>query len=165
MKNLLLTTFLMLLSISLTQAQQNIEKKDKNQKQERLIVKVKEKGKPDVYVNGKKFDFPIEIIDQSKIESVSVLKNELATKEYNAPNGVILIKTKKEKESAIFNFNTSGIKKNPMIIIDGKVTDKKILEILSPGNIESISIIKDKQAMKKYNATNGVIIVTTKKKN
>ncbi len=162
MKNLLLTTFLMLLSISLTQAQQNNEKKDENQKQERLIVKVKQEGKPEIYVNGKKFDFPIEIIDQSKIESISVLKNELAIKEYNAPNGVILIKTKNTKESS--NFNTSGIKENPMIIVDGKVTDKKVLEKLSPDNIESINIIKDKQAMKKYNATNGVIIVTTKKK-
>jgi len=152
----------MLLSISLTQAQQNNEKKDENQKQERLIVKVKQEGKPEIYVNGKKFDFPIEIIDQSKIESISVLKNELAIKEYNAPNGVILIKTKNTKESS--NFNTSGIKENPMIIVDGKVTDKKVLEKLSPDNIESINIIKDKQAMKKYNATNGVIIVTTKKK-
>lgn len=162
MKNLFLTTFL-LLSISLTQAQQNNKKNGKNQKQEKIVIEVKENGKPDVYVDGKKFDFPIEIIDQSKIESVSVLKDELAIKEYNAPNGVILIKTKKEKEPATSKI--SGIKENPMIIIDGKVSNKKVLEKLSPRYIESINIIKDKQAMIKYNATNGVIIVTTKKKN
>ena len=166
MKNLLLTAFVLLFSMSLINAQEITETKSKNKKEEKLRIKIKDNGKPDVYVNGKKFNFSIELIDQSKIESVNVIKGELALKNYNAPNGVILIKTKEIKGSnnSIVTSKKKVSKKNPMVIIDGKVSDKKTLDKLSPNNIESINIIKDELAMKKYKAKNGVIVVRTKKK-
>ena len=43
---------------------------------------------------GKKFDFSIDLIDQSKIESINILKSEEAKALYNTSNGVILITTK-----------------------------------------------------------------------
>ena len=100
MKNLLLTVCAMLLTISVIQAQENEEKQSQSHKQEKLMIRVKGTStvgnvKPDIYVDGKKFDFELELLDPEKIESVEVIKGEKAIKEYNAPNGVLFIKTKK----------------------------------------------------------------------
>jgi hypothetical protein len=168
MKNLLVTVCIVFFAVSIIQAQETVEIKGKKQKQEKLLVKIKDDANPDIYVDGKKFDFPLELLDADKIESISVIKDEQAIKEYSAPNGVVLITTKKEME-----FDNSKIKiratgsmdgeKAPMIIIDGEVAGKEALEKLSPDDVESISVVKDEQAMEKYNAPNGVVIVTTKK--
>lgn len=169
MKKLLLTACAVFLVVSIIQAQETEEIKGNNQKQEKLFVKVKDDAKPDIYVDGKKFDFPLDLLDPKKIESLSVIKDEQAIKEYSAPNGVLLIKTKKKIESNNSKIKIRGTKsmvseKAPMIIIDGEVIpDKEILEKLSPDDVESIKIVKDEQAMEKYNAPNGVVIVTTKK--
>ncbi len=157
----------MLLAFSLIQGQENKEKKDKNSKKEELHIKLKDGAKPDVYVDGKKFDFPMELLDKNRIESVSVIKGDKALRDYNAANGVVLITTKKNlvelDESKIKVKSTSEKSKTPMIVIDGKVSNKKSLEKLAPDDIERIEVVKDKQALKKYNAPNGAIIVTTKK--
>lgn len=165
MKQLLFATILLFFSISVVQAQKEEEKKDVK---EQIYVKLKDGLKPDIYIDGKKFDFPMELIDQSKIASVFVLKNEEALKKYNAPNGVILIKTKGLKftdvsEVKIKNDIKIGGKDVPMVIIDGKVTDKKTFDKLTPNMIEKMEVIKGEKALKKYNAPNGVIIITTKK--
>ena len=48
-------------------------------------------------------------------------------------------------------------------MVDGKVVDE--IESLDPKDIEKISVIKDdSKVVKKYNAKNGVIMITTKKK-
>jgi ribosomal protein S8 len=164
MKNLILTACVVLLSISLIQAQ---EKKGESSKQEKLHIKIKDSAKPDVYVDGKKFDFPIDLLDVNKIESVSVLKGDKAIKEFNAKNGVVIIVTKKKVvETVISQVKIKGYgteEKAPMIIINGEKSNQEILKKLSPDDIESITVLKDEKAMEKYNATNGVIIVTTKK--
>ncbi|MDX6747378.1 hypothetical protein SHK09_11290 [Polaribacter sp. PL03] len=161
MKKLLFTTIVLLFSISIIQAQKTDSKKKDKQIKEKLYVKLKDGAKPDVYVDGKRFDFPIELIDQSKIEAVFVVKGEQAKKEYNALNGVILIKTKKTK--SLDNAVVSN-KKKPMIIINGVVSDKKTLDELKPNQIEKMEVLKGEQAIKKYNSPNGVIILTLKKK-
>ncbi len=174
MKNLLLTVCAMLLTISVIQAQENEEKQSQSHKQEKLLIRVKGTStagnvKPDIYVDGKKFDFELELLDPEKIESVEVIKGEKAIKEYNAPNGVLFIKTKKASESNNPKITIRGTKsmvsdKAPMVIIDGEeVSDKEILDKLSPDDVEKIKIVKDEQAMEKYNAPNGVVIITTKK--
>ncbi len=163
MKKILFTT-LFACFVVLIQAQEvKIENKEKK---DDLIIKVKEGQTPDVYIDGKKYDNDIiELLDQDKIESVTVIKEEQALKEYNAPNGVILIKTKKEDESKIvINGATAKIKDNPKIIVDGKVSDQDILEKISPDDIYSIDVIKGEKALKEYDAPNGVILITTKKK-
>ena len=176
MKNLLLTVCAMLLAVSIIQAQEVEEKKGENQKHGKLHFKVKGnaslvKGgaEPDIYVDGKKFDFELELLDQEKIESVVVIKGEQAITEYGAPNGVVLIKTKKKTELnnpkiEIRATRAMNSEEAPVIIIDGKVVSgKETLENLSPDDVEKIKIVKDKQTMEKYNAPNGVVIITTKK--
>ena len=167
MKNLILTAYAVLLSISLIQAQEHTEENGEIAKQEKINIKLKDGAKPDIYVDGKKFDFPMDLLDVDRIESVNVIKGDKALKEYNSKNGVVLVKTKKittEKAMSKIKFKGNGTnEKTPMIIIDGKKSDKEMLEKISPNDIESIEVFKDEQALEKYNAPNGVIIVTTKK--
>ncbi|WP_341224836.1 hypothetical protein [uncultured Arcticibacterium sp.] len=139
-----------------------------------LKVEVKDGPKPDIYIDGKKYDHDIlDLLDQNKIESVNVVKGKKALDEYNAPNGVIFIKTKntnpdhevkirvKDSKDVKLSFD----KADPMIIIDGKKVDKATLKKVDPDNIASIDVLKDKAASDKYNAPNGVIIVKTKSGN
>ncbi|WP_179377236.1 hypothetical protein [Winogradskyella wichelsiae] len=163
MKNLILTVCALLFSTSLMQAQEfKIEKKD-NQKKEKLHVKAKEGAKPDIYVDGKKFDFSMDLIDTDMIASVVVIKGDKAIKKYNAPNGVILVTTNKKHELDKTNGKTNFKGTTPVIIIDGKVSNKETLDKLSPDDIEKIEVFKDEKAIKKYNAANGAIVITTKK--
>jgi len=164
MKNLILTACAVLLSISSIQAQ---ESKGEISKKEKLHIKIKDGAKPDIYVDGKKFDFPMDLLDENRIESVNVIKGDKAIKKYNAKNGVVLIVTKNkmvEIDKSKIKIKGQGEKgKNPMIIINGEKSDRKVLKKLSTDDIESIKVLKDEQALKKYNAPNGVIIVKTKK--
>jgi len=163
MRKILLATTIMLCSLSAVRAQE--EKSD----QENLLVKLKEGATPTIYVDGKVFDFPLELIDQTQIESMFVLKGQDAIAKYKAPNGVILIKTKGAKQLDFSNVKTgehlkeTANKNYPKVIIDGKVADKKILDTLKPQNIEKMEVVKGKKAVEKYDAPNGVIIITTKK--
>lgn len=163
MKYLILTFFGVLLSISSVQSQDNDKAKQKNTN---LHIELKDGAKPDVYVDGKKFDFPIELLDKDQIESIEVVKGEKAMNEYNAKNGVVLVTTKISSSHKIelkYNKVEGEIDKKPMVIIDGKETNQESLKNLAPDDIESISVVKGEQAMKKYNAAHGVILVTTKK--
>jgi TonB family protein len=56
---------------------------------------------------------------------------------------------------------------DPLYILDGKEITAKDMKLLNPGDIESISVLKDQSAKLIYGAkgTNGVIIITTKKAN
>lgn len=170
MKNLILTVCAVLLSISLVQAQEKKENLNNSQKQEKLQVKFKDGTNPDIYVDGKKFDFRPELLDKNMIESVNVIKGEKAKKEYNAPNGVILITTKKKKKEesnktkVIIKGKSDSIKENPLVIVDGKKYNKDILKKIQPDDIQSISVLKGEKAIKMYNAPNGAIIITRKKK-
>jgi hypothetical protein len=165
MKRLLFTVLVMFLSVSALQAQKEEAKK---YTKDNIYVKIKEGTNPIIYVDGKIFDFPMELLDQTKIASVMVVKKQEALKKYNAPDGVILIQTK-GNSSYVFsdekirsNLNV-GAKKEPKIIIDGKVADKKMLDELSPESIDKMEVIKGDKAAEKYDAPNGVIIITTKK--
>lgn len=164
MKKVLFITIIMLLSSTIITAQE-----EKKEGKENIYVKLKEGAKPTIYIDGKVFDFPMELIDQNKIASVSVVKGEQAIKKYNAPNGVILIKTKNLETTAISNLkieknNTTVTDKNaPMVIVDGKVADRKTLDTISPNTIKKMEVLKGEKAIEKYNSPNGVIIITTKK--
>jgi hypothetical protein len=166
MKKLLFPIIIMFFSISLVQAQKTANEKDLKEK---LYVKLKDGEKPTIYVNGKIFDFPMDLIDQSKITSVFVVKKQEALKKYNAPNGVVLITTKildstdvSELEITDDDKKIGGIN-GPKVIINGKVSGQEALKKLTPDNIEKVEVVKGEVAIKKYNAPNGVIIITTKK--
>lgn len=134
--------------------------------QDKVKIDIKEDPKPDVYIDGKKYDRAIfDLLDQDKIESVSIVKGEKALKEYDAPNGVVLIVTKKAARMANPEEKKDEAKdgdKEPMIIVDGKVASRKELSKISPNDIEAIEVLKGDKAMKQYNAPYGVVIVKTK---
>lgn len=151
----------LLMACNFTVLAQNTNKKN-------LYVKVKDDKKPLIIVDGKKFEFPVELIDQSQIESMHILKGDQAKSAYNAPNGVIIINTKhykpidwsdKEKKEKLL---TKDSKKEPLVIIDGVVSSRKVLDSLAPRYIEKMEVLKGEKALKKYNAPNGVILITTK---
>ena len=56
--------------------------------------------------------------------------------------------------------------KNPLIVIDGVVTYHNELSDMDPGQIQSINVLKDRHATRKYGekGKNGVIEIITKKK-
>lgn len=168
MKNIAVLLILLFTSSFMLQAQKKEAKKDLK---ESIYLKFKKDAQPLVLLDGKKFDFPIEILDQSKIESVSVLKGEAAMKKYKAPNGVVIIVTKEgaKKNKSLVKIRKSGTEifsnsAKPLVIINGKVASEKALKKLKKEEIKSIDILKEKAAKEKYNADNGVVIVTTKKK-
>lgn len=163
MKKVILTASAILLSIACIQAQ---DEKEKDSAKENIRVEVNEAAKPDIYVDGKKFDFSIELLDKDKIESVSVIKGDQAIKEYKAKNGVILVTTKMAgiKTDKFDNkIVKDPIDKYPLFIIDGKEFSQDKVDKLSPNDIESIHVVKGEQAIKEYKAVNGVIIIKTKK--
>ncbi|AWV97287.1 TonB-dependent receptor plug domain-containing protein [Arcticibacterium luteifluviistationis] len=138
-----------------------------------IKVKVKDGPNPDIYIDGKKYDHAImELLDQDKIASINVIKGKKALDEYNAPNGVIMIITKKssddDKNTEVKIRSTKEIKvvgyadADPMVIIDGKRSSKDALSKLSPDDIDSINVVKGEQAINKYKSPNGVIIVKTR---
>ncbi|WP_109299365.1 M56 family metallopeptidase [Aquimarina sp. AU474] len=64
-----------------------------------------------------------------------------------------------------FAFVTGDHEGDPLIIIDGEKSTKKEMEKLDSDKIESVNVIKGKNAVEKYGkeAKNGVIVVITKK--
>lgn len=166
MKKLVVASIIIFFSILSTQAQNDEKKKEVK---EDLFIQLKEGAKPIIYVDGKIFDFPMELIDQSKIASVFVVKGADAVTKYKAPDGVILITTKELVSTPISDLDLSykrdiGPKNDPKIIVDGKVVDKATLDNLKSHLIEKMQVIKGDEALKNYNAPNGVIIITTKKR-
>lgn len=170
MRNLSLTVCAMLLAVATIMAQEAEEKKEVNTKSEKFQFVAKSE-KPDIYVDGKKFDFDMSLLDKDRIETLTAIKGKEATKKYNSPNGVLLITTKKGTETANSKIKINATdpivdgENTPMIIIDDKVsTDKKALEEISPDDIHSINIFRGKAAMELYNVPSVIVVVTKKGK-
>ena len=74
------------------------------------------------------------------------------------------IKVISKKGNGFFFIDTDG-DKNPMYFIDGKEASQTEVMDLSPDQIESMNVYKDKKAIEKYGdkAKDGVIEITTKK--
>ena len=154
-------------------AQETAKKEEEKGNKKKIEIEVKEgEAQPKIIIDGKEYDFELmDLIDKDKIESVTVLKGEEALRAYDAENGVIIIQTKisdgKEKlDIAIrkrVKIETEG-DEAPVIIIDGKVSDKQTLDNLSTDDIESIKVYKSEEALKKYNTEAGAILIVTKKK-
>jgi len=161
MKNILAVTCIILSSAFHVIAQHVIA-------QDELKVELKDAPRPDIYIDGVKYSYDIfDLLDQSKIESVEVVKGEGAVRDYDAPNGVILIKTKKAAKQPV-TITERGIEmaagdNDPVLIIDGKVANRDKLAKLSPEDIETIEVVKGQKAIDEYQAPNGVVIIKTRK--
>lgn len=55
-------------------------------------------------------------------------------------------------------------KNDPLIVVNGHVLDKEILNTIDPNKIESVTVWKDEKAKSLYGekGKNGVIVITTK---
>ncbi len=180
MKKLILIIFILCLITSSNQAQEQNKPVKIVKKDNGIVVSIKDTKDATIYIDGKKYDNEIlKIIDVNKIESIEIFKGEEAMSAYGVDK-VFLIHTKKSEEIniekahkkknavklSIRDLNTDGndSSKNPVFIIDGKTSDQHMLKELNPDEIHSISVVKGEKAVKEYNAPNGAVIVTTKKK-
>ncbi|MDR1171857.1 MAG: hypothetical protein LBL24_05315 [Bacteroidales bacterium] len=107
---------------------------------------------PPLYiVDGKKVKIKgVDKIHFENIQSVSILKDQATTKVYGekARNGVVIITTKR--------------KNPPLYVVNGR--EMSSIDMISPGNIQSMTILKDRSAIRLYGekARNGVAFITTK---
>ncbi|QZE13026.1 TonB-dependent receptor plug domain-containing protein [Halosquirtibacter laminarini] len=107
-------------------------------------------------------------INTNNIESVEVLKDAKATAIYgtSAKNGVIIIKTKENKENTTFKTHdpATPMNKMPIYIVDGKPVSSEAFAKINTNNIESVEVLKDAKDTAIYgtSAENGVIIIKMK---
>lgn len=114
-----------------------------------------------IIVNGKPFDFPLELINPDYIASIKIVKGEKALEEYQSAEGMISIITKGIPKPVLSDKKDN--KHMPLFIIDGKIAAESILEEISPEDIDHIEVIKGERAIEEYDTPNGVILITTKK--
>lgn len=181
MKKLIFTTLILCLLGTINQAQEQEEPVKIVKQNKGVVVSLKDAKDATIYIDGKKYDKEIlRIIDVDKIESIQVFKGEEAINAYGVDK-VILVTTKKTEKAPRekvpnktnevkltfrdLNYDDDDASNYPVIIIDGKTSDQNALKALSPNDIYAIQVLKDEKSSKKYNSDNGVIIVTTNKKN
>ena len=147
---------------------------------------------PLIIINGKESDRAVvDALDPSRIENISVLKNENAVKIYGekAKDGAMIIQLKSTEVQMFSNKDAIGANVNmrldalnsgdknlgvkfnsatggkPLVFIDGKeALGDDPLSNISPDRIRSMSVMKDKQAMAVYGnrGKDGVILVNLK---
>ena len=129
-----------------------------------LNLKIQDSLPPLFVINGKKqaADFDINSVSTETIESISVLKGESGIEQFGeaGKNGVIMIQLKPNS-----SFNAIPSKK-PLIFVDDKQMPADFdYNTIDPNTIESVDVLKDKSATKKYgkDAKDGVIKIYTKK--
>lgn len=178
------TTLLLSLSILVIHAQEEKQKIS-------LKIELKDTKNANVYVDGKKFDFSVELLAKEAIASVTILKEPETIKEYNLTHNtsydisknLILITSIKKEVSNFYGGDIIGYESNektsnhlirikgrcstaetksPLILIDGKKANEDELKLLEVNKIKSVSVLKGESA-KNFNAPNGVILVSTKK--
>ncbi len=158
MKNVLIVTVVMLLSANTMMAQGQLK------------IALKDSTIVDYYIDGKKVDYEIvRLLDPEKLGTVTVLKDEASLKKYNAEVGVVWIESVDEDEVKDFGKikirvgNDSRVI-HPLYIINGERVERGSIADLNPNDIKDISVVKGEVAKKLYNAEQGVVIVTTKKR-
>ena len=170
---------LMLIPGLLVKAQTN-----SNPPKEPISIKItgnKSVGNEPIYVvDGKVTDAQLNNLNPDQIASITVLKDASAVNLYGpeARNGVIIVATKKSAAavaSEIIGDGGNGTKvilrgtnvpgKNPVYVVNGEIVTESDLLLIEPNKIQTVEILKNASAVALYGpeATNGVIIVTTKK--
>ncbi|MBK3519635.1 M56 family metallopeptidase [Carboxylicivirga marina] len=131
---------------------------------------------PLIMVNGEKYLSGLETIPPDDIAELDVLKDEAAIHKYGkkAKDGAIEIITKSaQKEEVLLkssnkvkveSYSINGNSKaSPMFIVDG---EKRAVNDVNSEDIETVTVLKDPEMTKLYGegAENGVVLVTTKRK-
>ncbi len=109
-------------------------------------------------------------VDPKSIESINVLKGKAAIEKYGdkGKNGVIEITTKYKMGNVSFVTTDAktvhGFPDDALFIVDGKEVAQGEFKNINPSNIESITILKGENAIKKYGEKGkNVVIEITKK--
>ena len=98
----------------------------------------------------------VSIKDTLKVSSKTTISHEILVKEGE-------IKQIQETQDSVFE-GGDDLMNSPLYFIDKVKSSSSDLKRLSPNNIESITVLKDKSAeIYGVNAKNGVILITTKK--
>ena len=137
MKNLFFTICVLLLSLTFSFAQETPQE---------IGIALKESSNMKIFVDGKEFDFPLELIKEEHLASVEIVKGEMAINKYNAPEGVILIQTK-DLPKLSFSDAQKDDDKSPLFFVNGKEYERTILDEISPDDIEAIEVIKGERAI------------------
>jgi beta-lactamase regulating signal transducer with metallopeptidase domain len=114
-----------------------------------------------------------DLIDPNRIESINVLKGKQATDKYGAEakDGAIEITTKEVPREVLENLKKDreilikdDYPQDAFFMLNGKRSSKAEIEKLNPGDIQSINVLKGKNATDKYGSLgkNGVIEIHTK---
>jgi len=105
-------------------------------------------------------------VKPEKIESINVLKGDIAVQKYGEEGrkGVIEItkKTENNRDGSTISATETTTSK-PLYLVDGKEISAKEMKSISPATIESLNVLKDESAIQKYGAKgkSGVIEITT----
>jgi len=144
-----------------------------NKRKSSHLVRVKgvsNHNNPLIILDGKSMEYEkFKKLDPNSFKSITILKDASAIALYGkaAENGVIVITSKDEAEELTNQFGLENFseKDAPLFIVDGKRTNAKAVNKLSPDDFESITVLKDKTALEKYGrkAKNGVVEIHLKK--
>lgn len=142
-------------------------------------ITLQNKEKPLYIINGEMLNSIPESISPDDIESISVLKDSSAIDAYGerGRNGVVVVTMKQNNisDQLKINFHNKAVlesknneekpilKREPMYVVDGK-ENPLALSLLSPNSIESVEVIKGKDALlvPRSNGRDVVKIVTKK---
>jgi TonB-dependent SusC/RagA subfamily outer membrane receptor len=170
----LIAAIVLLLSVSVAAAQDTATQRKKE-------AGTALKNTPLYVVNGKEIiPSSVNDLNPNDIESINVLKDGSAIKKYGGKgiNGVVEINLKKEaieRESKKIQQKTNppvftkgdstALKNTPLYVLNGKEIISSSLNNLNPDDIESVNVLKDESAIKKYGSkgSNGVVEINLKK--
>lgn len=124
---------------------------------------VKTNREPLVILDGKKIN--LSEINNYKPNTVTVLKNEEAVKQYGAEgkNGVIIMWTKKVNPDQVI-IRDSKTLREPIYVVNGQKISNEEGTRIKPEDISSIAVLKGDQAINKYgaSASDGVVEIKLK---
>jgi TonB family protein len=142
-----------------------------NMQDETVVVSYKTKLPDDILymIDGKATTSNIlKEMDPDDIESIEVIKGEKAEQLYGnlGKHGVVIISTKEtsDKEVSVVNFSKINEGKDILIFINDKSASLEEMEKIDKEDIESITVLKGKQAIEEYGekAKDGVILIYLK---
>ena len=124
-----------------------------------------------ILVNGKEVSPDVfEALSPDRIQSISILKDRESISKYTSDAGkkaVFLIELKKVQTASsvgVPTVKTSSDIQKALVVIDDKIVKQAALKVLSPDQIESVTVLKDKSATDLYGEAgkNGVLYIRTK---
>ncbi|WP_316737770.1 TonB-dependent receptor plug domain-containing protein [Pedobacter aquatilis] len=104
---------------------------------------------------------------QAKMKALGIISGVSKSSDFS-------LEPKQRNDSTAFSFNTSKVRirglrnvskiNQPLYIVDGEKIESGSIEFLDPSTIDSVTILKDTNAIQNYGlaASNGVVIIKTK---